>query len=151
MNMPLRDDMREYLEAKLVTTTSEWQRRRLLAVLLCGRGVSTEEIVVRLKCSRATLYRWWQQWEASGVDGLLMKQKVGRPISLAVGAQRMIEAWLESDPKVAGLLKRNWTVRLLCNALAKVDIPVYDDRVLRRFLKRHGWRYIGGRWRRDNQ
>jgi transposase len=73
-------------------------RRRAHAILLSHQGHTINQISEILQVRRDAVSRWFQQWEASGLDGLIDKPRSGRTPALDEHDHRLLQALVAEQP-----------------------------------------------------
>lgn len=73
-------------------------RRRAHAILLSHQGHTINQISEILQVRRDAVSRWFQQWEASGFDGLIDKPRSGRTPALDEHDHRLLQALVAEQP-----------------------------------------------------
>jgi transposase len=93
------------------------ERARVVAAALDGEPV--EDIAVRLRVSRNTVYLWLHRFEARGVSGLEDRGRSGRPRTYPGEQVGQIVATALTDPTTLGLPFASWTLDRLVAYLAE--------------------------------
>ena len=93
------------------------ERARVVSAALDGETV--EEIAVRLRLSRNTVYLWLHRFEERGVAGLTDRGRSGRPRSYPGEQMGVIVATALTKPQTLGLPFTSWTLDRLVAYLAE--------------------------------
>jgi transposase len=93
------------------------ERARVVAAALDGETV--EDIAVRLRVSRTTVYLWLHRFEERGVSGLEDHGRSGRPRTYPGEQVGQIVATALTKPKTLGLPFASWTLDRLVVYLAE--------------------------------
>lgn len=87
------------------------EQRRMTAAKLLERGLSQAEVARRLKVSRESVRRWWNQMVIHGsTRGLKKAGRAGRKARLETGELQRLEAILRQGPEKAGFPHGLWTL-----------------------------------------
>lgn len=119
----------------------ELERRRMTAAKLLNRGISQAEVARRVKVSRESVRRWWNQIRQHGsTDGLRKAGRAGRKPGLNVTDLRRLENILRAGPEKAGFANGLWTLDRIAEVIHKEFAAEYHPGhvwwILRRKL---GW------------
>ena len=93
------------------------ERAQVVAAALDGEPV--EDIAVRLRLARNTIYLWLHRFEERGVSGLQDRGRSGRPRTYPGEQVGAIVATALTDPKTLGLPFAAWTLDRLATYLAE--------------------------------
>jgi transposase len=83
------------------------------------KGASVEEIAVRLRLARNTVYLWLHRFEARGLSGLEDAPRGGRPPTYTREQLGEIVATALTNPQTLGLPFNSWTLDRLAAYLAE--------------------------------
>jgi len=111
---------------------------RARIILLSWQGYSPAEIAVRLNFHVNTVRKWINEFNASGIRGILEKPKPGRKPKFDRGLERRIVRIACRKPGRFGLPHMNWSLRKLRAYLEKKRIAKISVEELRRILLSHG-------------
>jgi transposase len=116
-------------------------RQRALAMRSLGLGEKPAAVARLTAMSQASIYRWWQQYQQAGVEGLANRPK-GRPETKADAEYlHAVETALASDPQVLGYTFVIWTLERLRDHLVQVTGVHLSLGHLRELMLRHGYVY----------
>lgn len=82
---------------------------RLHAIVLNIEGKTSGDIADILKVHRGNVWRWIQNWETEGADGLLEGQRPGRPRELSDAQRQQLADIIDSGPVAYGFTSGVWT------------------------------------------
>lgn len=85
----------------------EWRRGRAVLGYIEGRRVV--ELAAELDCTRGSVNRWLQWYEALGVEGLITAKPPGASPKLADEQRRELASLVEAGPLEAGYQSGVWT------------------------------------------
>ena len=77
-------------------------RRKCQCILLSHSGHSVNELSKLYGITRYSIYKWFDSWEASGIEGLKLKPGRGRPKKLNIKSKKQvkqIKKLVENEPK----------------------------------------------------
>jgi transposase len=95
---PLTDSDEQVLISAYQHGEKRALRRRAHAILLSHQGHTINQISEILQVRRDAVSRWFQQWEASGLDGLIDKPRSGRTPALDEHDHRLLQALVAEQP-----------------------------------------------------
>jgi len=96
----------------------ELERRRMKAVKLFQQGLSQAEVARRLKVTRESVRRWWNQFAARGSrEGLKKAARVGRKPRLTEAQWKQLRAMLRAGPVKCGFAEPSWTLQRIAEAI----------------------------------
>jgi transposase len=110
--------------------------RRRRAAELFAEGVSQAETARRLKVSRESVSRWYEQWRQGGVDALRRAERAGRPPRLTVAQLQEIETRLLTGARANGYPTELWTLRRVAEVIERETGTVYHPGHVWRILRR---------------
>jgi transposase len=140
MLLELTPEQRADLEQAASTARQTRSWKRYQALLLLADGQTMAQVSTALRCGQSTIYRWVALWREQGVKHLAEGPHRGRAHRLDADAERLLQAWLGSDPQTHGHHATGWTAPLLLGELAARGWVVHEH-TLRRTLKRLGYRW----------
>jgi putative transposase len=117
-------------------------RLRAHLVLLLAEGYPWSLIQRMLFCSSATIARWKERFEQSGIEGLLQDHR-GRTATLLVGWALVLVGWVKTlTPRNFGYLRSRWCCGTLALVLCKEHRVKVSAETVRRCLHRENlvWR-----------
>ena len=116
-------------------------RQRCTAIRLLHLGHKPEQVAEMQAVSKPTIYSWINRWRSSGIDGLAIKPRSGRPSKADEAYTQTLTVVIEKDPEEFGYDFTVWTVdRLRAHLEKETGISLSESR-LRALLKRKGYRY----------
>lgn len=119
---------------------------RARMILLSARGFTVQDIMAVFEVVDETLYKWLDRFEAEGPDGLLDRERSGRPPEIDGDALEELERVVEASPLEEGYDFTTWTTPLLRSHLEeRMGIEVSDD-TIRRALRRLAFVWRRPRW-----
>lgn len=114
-------------------------RQRATAIRLLSRGEKPVQVAVVMAVSTVSIYKWWQHYQAHGVEGLANRPK-GRPETKADAAYlHALESALASEPSRYGYRFAIWTLKRLCDHLLRVTGVQLSVAYLSEVLQRTGY------------
>ena len=125
----LTNEQRETLEGAFQRGKGARFRQRCHFILLSDQGHEMREIAKIFGTTRQAIRRWFNRYEAEGINGLRTKRKTGRPVLLSVDNEPVvakIKGWIAEEP------------RTLNPVLLKIEEELgikFHKRTLNRFLK----------------
>ena len=72
---------------------------RLKAIIAYVTGLPTSKIAVYLDVSEKTIQRWIKTYESKGIDGLVVKERSGRPPKLNKDQLQEVYDSIKADEK----------------------------------------------------
>ena len=105
------------LEKLLITRPDARELKRAQALLWLSDGESVEQVAVRLRVTRQTIYNWVERFLAR--SGLDLKERLsdgarqGRPPTALEIIDPLIDEVIEKDPRDFGYRSTIWTASLL--------------------------------------
>ena len=125
----LTEEQKSSLEKGYRNGKSHIFRRKCQCILLSHKGKTVSELQKLYSVNRVSIYTWFNEWEAQGIDGLKLKPGRGRPPKLRLEDQKQVKTvktLVENEPKnlnrVVGQLKSELGIEL-------------SKKTLKRFLK----------------
>lgn len=115
------------------------EERRLAALSLLREGLSQAEVSRRLRVSRQSVSRWYQQWQEGGKRALRAAPRAGRPARLDVHDLRRVERALLRGARVHGFPTDLWTLPRIAEVIERVTGEHYHPGHVWRILRRMGW------------
>jgi transposase len=136
----------QQLEHQLMQTDDVRLYRRILAVLMWGRGTSVTEIASLLQVRRQSVYNWLTSYTSTS-DPACLRDAVrsGRPPRWTSQTEALLADTIAVPPDQLGHLAVNWTVPLLQDHLERTCNTRFSDDTIRRALHRLG--YVWKRYR----
>ena len=131
------------------------ERRRMEAAALLERGLSQAEVARRVKVSRESVRRWWNQMAIhGGLHGLRKAGRAGRRPRMQAAQLEQLEAILRAGAEQAGFPNGLWTLKRIGQVIRDqfgVDYhPGHVWWILRRKLG-WSWQRPVGRARERNE
>lgn len=117
------------LEKAYKTGHSHDYRNRCHCILLSSQNWSVKELSTFFKVSQLSVYKWFNRYQAEGIDGLQIRPGRGRKRKLDVDNLDHVKA------VKAGLAKENRSIRQLREDLESKLGTSIGDTTLRDFLK----------------
>lgn len=127
---------KDFLLKQLDEKTGAAPRARI--ILLSQQGYSPGEIAVRLNLHVNTVRKWINEFNASGIQGILEKPKPGRRPKFDRQLEKRIVRITCRKPERLGLPFMNWSLRKLKVYLERKQIARISVEELRRILLSHG-------------
>lgn len=128
--MNLEENQRKTLDLGYRTGKGSAFRHRCRYILLSDQGYDAEQIAKIFGTTRQAIYRWFNRFEAEGIEGLKTRRRKGAPPKLEVTNEHTVQkvkAILEEEP------------RNLNAGLARIEQELgvqLSRRTLNRFLKK---------------
>jgi len=136
----------QQLEHQLVQTDDVRLYRRILALLMWGRGTSVTEIASLLHVRRQSVNNWLASYTTTSDPACLRDAMCsGRPPRWTSQIEALLADAIAAPPDQLGYLAVNWTVPLLQDHLERVCSTRFSDDTIRRALHRLG--YVWKRYR----
>jgi len=105
-------------------------KERLQAVLWRLKNESYTEICKRLNRDNNTVLNWIKRWNKEGYEGLVDKQRPGRPSVLNPDEQKQVLDRVNED-------KARITCKILCIQIQEEFCKQLSDEAIRKFLHKH--------------
>jgi transposase len=115
------------------------EQRRLAAVALFREGCSQAEVSRRLRVSRESARRWYEQLQAGGKRALRAAPRTGRPARLSNEDLRRVERALLRGAREHGFTTDLWTLPRIATVIERVTGERYHPGHVWRILRRMGW------------
>ena len=125
----LTAEQKAALEQAYKTGLTHDYRNRCHCILLSSQNWSVKELAEFFKVSRLSIYKWFDRYQAEGIEGLRIRPGRGRKRKLDVNNSEHVKA-----VKV-GLAKENRSIRQLREDLESKLGTSIGDTTLRDFLK----------------
>ncbi len=77
---------------------------------LCGKRWTVPRIAEALDCTRCSVRRWIDLYEAEGLEGLKTKHRSGRPPKVDEDYRQVLAATVETPPRELRLPFNRWTL-----------------------------------------
>lgn len=125
----LSEEQKSSLEKGYVYGKSHSFRRKCQGILLSHAGKSIEELCQLFDVGRQSIYRWFNEWESQGIEGLKLQAGRGRPTILDLDDPhqvKTIKTFIENEPKNLN--------RVLDQVKFQLDVDL-SKKTLKRFLK----------------
>jgi transposase len=136
----------QHLEHQLVQAEDVRLYRRILALLMWGRGSAVAEIASLLSVRRQSVYNWITTYtQTSDPQRLRDGQRSGRPPRWTKETETRLADVMVVPPDQLGYLAVNWTVPLLQDHFKRESDIHFSDDTIRRALHRLG--YVWKRYR----
>ena len=139
------------LEQLFKTTTDRRLRDRCQAVLMASRGRKRQTIAEDLGVHRTTVRLWLTQYQAHGVEGLLIHWAPSRSGRIPETLGPPIQRWVQEGPQGCGLDRANWTYEELAIHLYRTPGIQVKRTAMRVFCQRQNirpyrptYRYLRG-------
>ena len=122
----LTSQERQLLEEFVARTVLSNEARRAQALLWLDAGESSQAIAERLRASRQTVYNWAARFqrrrsESDICNRLADGKRSGRPSTIALRIDPILEKILERSPRQFGYNTDKWTITLLVRHLGEVQ------------------------------
>jgi transposase len=111
------------------------EQRRNQAAELFAQGETQAWVARRLKASRQSVSRWYQQWKKSGVKGLQAAGRAGRKPRLTRAQLQKVDAALRQGARKHGFAAELWTLPRVAAVIEKVTGE--------KFHPGHVWKLLG--------
>lgn len=113
--------------------------RRVHAVLLNRDSLSSGQIAATLKAPRTRVSEWLKNYEQYGDEGLLEGYRPGRPPTLTVTQQHVLEDLIESGPVAYGFTSGVWTSPMVARVIEEEFDVSYHPGHVRKLLHQLGF------------
>ena len=119
----------------------ELERRRMTAARLLNRGISQAEVARRVKVSRESVRRWWNQIRQCGSAAALKKAgRAGRKPGLSATDLHRLENILRAGPEKSGFANGLWTLDRIAEVIRKeFDAAYHPGHVWWILRRKLGW------------
>ena len=141
----------EQVEQAFKTATDRRLRDRCQAVLMASRGRRHQTIAQDLGVHRTTVRCWLEQYEARGLDGLVIHWAPGQPARIPAHLAPTSVGWSKDGPQSCGLERANWTYEELATPVYRVEGITIKRTAMQDFCRRQGirpdrptYRYLRG-------
>ena len=134
-NYKLNEAEREIVEKAIKHDKRGSVRQRAMALHLLHQGHGPTEVAKLVAVSRRTIYNWYEQWQAEGLEGLADRPGRGRKRKATERYRQQLEAALGQEPRAYGYGFGIWTLkRLRSHLIEHTGINLSRNR-LRELLK----------------
>jgi len=118
---------------------STWLGIRIAAALLVLKGWTSTQIAELFDISRWSAVQWIQRINQEGIEGLLEKNRKGRPVRLNESIQSQLEQVLMQSPHELGLSRNRWDGIAVAEYLEREHDVHLKVRQAQRWIKRLGF------------
>jgi len=115
------------------------EERRIAALSLFREGCTQAEVSRRLRVSRQSVSRWYQQWQEGGKRALRAAPSTGRPARLGAAELRRVERALLRGAREHGFATDLWTLPRIAAVIERITGERYHPGHVWRILRRMGW------------
>jgi transposase len=115
--------------------------RRARAVRLSSKGWTVPRIADALDCTRWSVRRWLDLYEAEGLQGLETKPRSGRPPKADEHYRQVLATTVRTPPRELGLAFNRWTLPRLGIYMDKTTGVTVSAGHMGRLLKQLGYVY----------
>lgn len=136
---PLSSEEEEWVHRIYDHTTHVGLRSRCHIILLSAQRYSVPQIAAVLFTSEDTVARCINEFNRSGLEGILPQERVGRPAKITEEILKKLLELVESDPRDAQYPFSTWTAELLALALKEHTGLTVSESCVRRALHREGY------------
>ncbi len=140
-NYKLKKEEVELIEKAIKHDKRGQVRQRALAIQLLHQGYGPSEVAKQVAVTRRTIYNWWEQWQAQGLEGLADRPGRGRKRKANELYRQQVEAALEQQPRAYGYGFGIWTLKRLRQHLYEQTGLSLSRNRLRELLKELGYVY----------
>lgn len=141
VNYQLKDGEIAILEQAIRHDERPEVRQRATAIRMLHLGKHPSEVAKVLAVSLPTIYNWHARFRETGLEGLANRPKSGRPGIADEAYCRVLAETLDQSPAELGYAFTVWTVKRLCDHLAKETGKDLSESRLRHLLKEKDYRY----------
>jgi transposase len=138
-------ELSQLQEAELVDALRGWddvsEVRRVRTVRLSGKGWGVPRIAEALDCTRWSVRRWIDLYEAEGLEGLRTKPRSGRPPKVDDHYRQALKSTIRTPPRELGLAFNRWTLPRLGIYMDKKTGVTVSAGHMSRLLKELGYVY----------
>lgn len=129
---PRRTEKRDY---------DQLERRRMDAAGLLDRGLSQAEVARRVKVSRESVRRWWNQMAGKGgAQGLKKAGRAGRRPRMQTAELERLETILRAGPEQSGFPNGWWTLERIGQVIrGQFGVEYHPGHVWWILRKKLGW------------
>ncbi len=136
---PLSPQEQEWIHRLYQQTAHVGLKSRCHIVLLSAQHYSVPQIAALLFSSEDTVARCIHEFNRSGLEGILLQERVGRPAKITEEILKKLLELVESDPRDLQYPFSTWTADLLALALQEQTGLVVSESCVRRTLHRQGY------------
>ena len=115
--------------------------QRATAIRQLHLGAKPQAVAEAFAVSLATIYRWWKNWRAGGIEGLSNSPKQGRPPKADEAYWQQLDQILEQAPQELGYVFVVWTTARLRDHMEKISGVRLSVEWLRVQMKKRGYVY----------
>ena len=118
------------------------EKRRLRAATLLHRGLSQAEVARRVKVSRESVRRWWNQMTIEGGSSQALRKagRAGRKPRMQAAELAKLEAILRAGPEQAGFPNALWTLERIRQVIREqFGVEYHPGHVWWILRKKLGW------------
>lgn len=124
--------------------------RRISALLGVSRGESVSEIALMLGVSTSSIYEWLKQLMVTGVDGLKVEWKGGRPSKLTPNQRKKLGELIDAGPQAAGFRSGCWNSAMIQTLIWQEFGKLYNVHYVSELLKNLGFSFQKARFVSDH-
>lgn len=100
-------------------TANRIEAKRCRILLLLAQGFGVSEVVKRIGCARATVYRTVYRWQDDGETGLLDKRSAPAPRKVTATHRKKLLSFVGTNPRDFAWERSTWTLELFALQLEK--------------------------------
>lgn len=115
----LNESQRRQVERMYRGTANRIEAKRCRILLLLAEGLCVSEVVQRIGCVRATVYRTLYRWQDNGEAGMLDRRKMPAPRKVMEHHRAKLLSYVGTDPRDFGWNRSTWTLELFALQLEK--------------------------------
>ncbi|MBT9140139.1 MAG: hypothetical protein DDT30_00712 [Dehalococcoidia bacterium] len=116
--------------------------KRARAIELSNKGLKATEIAGYVDLHLNKVRKWIRRFNQEGIDGLLPRYSLGRPLEISPKGRKEIIKLLKTKPATLGLSLSSWSLRDLAKVIQQRKIVGGISHVhLGRIIKAEGYSY----------
>lgn len=115
----LNKTQRRQVECMYRETANRVEAKRCRILLLLAQGFGVSEVVERIGCVRATVYRTLYRWQDDGEAGLLDRRQTPAPRKVTAAHRRKLLSYVGTNPRDFGWERSTWTLELFALQLER--------------------------------
>lgn len=100
-------------------TAQQLEKRRRRAIQLLRAGKSLSAAARAVSASVSSVHRWYQTYQAKGLEGLRPRPTPGRPPKLSLAQRHRLAGLLERGPPTFGYTTDLWTLKRVAKVIER--------------------------------
>ena len=141
INFTLTTESLEEIETAIQKDARNKVRQRAIAIRQLHLGKKPEEVADMLMVTAVTIYGWWKQYRAKGVEGLANKKAKAFTRKVTPKYLQLMAECLEQEPQAYGYEQAIWTQESLRDHLEKETNIRLSVKWLGKLMEKAGYVY----------